>query len=38
MNTAFILLAIVLALLTACAIALHCHNSIEIDKEMAHYS
>ncbi len=38
MNTAFILLASILALLTAGAVALHCHNSLEIDKEMALYS
>ncbi len=38
MNIAFILLASVLALLTAGAVVLHCHNSMEIDKEMALYS
>lgn len=38
MNTVFIILASILALLTAGAVVLHCHNSVEIDKEMAHYS
>jgi hypothetical protein len=37
MNTAFILLASILALLTVGATALHVHNSMEIDKEMAQY-
>lgn len=35
MNIAFALLSVVLALLTAGATALHCHNSCEIDKYLA---
>lgn len=35
MNIAFAILSIVLALLTAGASALHCHNSVAIDKYLA---
>ena len=37
MNIAFAILSTVLALLTAGATALHCHNSLEIDKYLANH-
>lgn len=35
MSIAFALLSVVLALLTVGITALHCHNSVEIDKYLA---